>query len=98
MEDGSWEQREICFAPGDVLLLYSDGLIEAENAGREPFGREGLVACAEVRVGQTAGQIKEGIIQDVEQFTGAEHLLDDLVLFVVSREPAAQFELDEQGS
>jgi sigma-B regulation protein RsbU (phosphoserine phosphatase) len=99
LEDRSWEQREICFAPGDALLLYSDGLLEAENTGREPFGREGLVACAELRVGQTAGQIKEGIIQDVEQFTGAEHLLDDLVLFVVSREPGqGQFDLDEQGS
>ncbi|MBK9055866.1 MAG: SpoIIE family protein phosphatase [Chloroflexi bacterium] len=85
LEDMSWGQEKAYFAPGDVLVLYSDGLIEAENGVRELFGRQGLLACAKARVGHTAAQIKEGIINDVQQFTGDVHLLDDLVLLVGSR-------------
>lgn len=84
--DMSWGQEKAYFAPGDVLVLYSDGLIEAENGVRELFGRQGLLACARSRVGHTAVQIKEGIINDVQKFTGDGHLLDDLVLLVGSRE------------
>lgn len=86
LEDMSWGQQEVYFAPGDVLVLYSDGLIEAENIAHTLFGREGLWVSAKARTGHTATQIREGIINDVQQFTGDGHLLDDLVLFVGSRE------------
>lgn len=70
---------------GFMWFATQDGLIEAENVVRELFGRQGLLACAKARVGHTAAQIKEGIINDVQQFTGDGHLLDDLVLLVGSR-------------
>jgi sigma-B regulation protein RsbU (phosphoserine phosphatase) len=47
LEESSWEQREFVLAPGDRLLLYTDGLIEAENASGEQFGRRGLQAVVE---------------------------------------------------
>ncbi len=69
-----------------MWFATQDGLIEAENVVQELFGRQGLLACAKTRVGHTAVQIKDGIINDVQQFTGEVHLLDDLVLLVGSRE------------
>ncbi len=71
---------------GFMWFATQDGLIEAENVIQELFGRQGLLACAKTRVGHTAVQIKDGIINDVQQFTGEVHLLDDLVLLVGSRE------------
>ncbi|HEX6387733.1 MAG TPA: SpoIIE family protein phosphatase [Anaerolineae bacterium] len=85
-EDGAWEQREVQLAPRDVLVLYTDGLIEAENAAESLFGRKRLLAQTKGRLGETAAQIKESIIGDVQRFVGNGHLLDDLVLFVVLRE------------
>lgn len=90
LEENRWEQREVSFAPGDVLLLYTDGVIEAENEMVRPYGRERLRACAEGLVGGTAVQFKEGILQDVERFVGERPLPDDLVLFVISRLDTAE--------
>lgn len=85
LEEGRWEQRVVSFAPGDVLLLYTDGVIEAEDEAVRPYGRERLRACAAAKLGQTAVQFKVGILQDVQRFAGERPLPDDLVLFVISR-------------
>lgn len=50
------------------------------------FDRQRLLAHTQARLGGTAAQIKEGIIDDVRRFVGNGHLLDDVVLFVVLRE------------
>lgn len=38
LEENRWEQREVSFSPGDVLLLYTDGVIEADNEMVRPYG------------------------------------------------------------
>jgi serine phosphatase RsbU (regulator of sigma subunit) len=74
------------FAPGDAFVLYSDGLIEAENEVQDLFGREGLWAAAKTSLGYAAAPLKETILNAVQQFTGDGHLHDDLVLLVGLRE------------
>lgn len=82
----TWEQESVTFAPGDVLLLYTDGVIEAEGEPGMLYGRKKLLACARKRARETtAVQLKEEIIRDVQQFAGQHPPADDLVLFVVSR-------------
>jgi sigma-B regulation protein RsbU (phosphoserine phosphatase) len=38
LEDDSWTEREIILVPGDMLLLYTDGILEGSNLQGEPFG------------------------------------------------------------
>jgi len=42
IEDARYDQAEVAFAPGDGLLLYSDGISEAFDAGGGQFGEERL--------------------------------------------------------
>ena len=86
LEECSWEQREVQLLPEDVLCLYTDGVIEAEENPDSPFGMERLLACTKSRMGEMASEIKDGVISDVRRFVGERPLLDDLVLFVVKRE------------
>jgi sigma-B regulation protein RsbU (phosphoserine phosphatase) len=37
-EEDSWQEREVILVPGDVLLLYTDGILEGTNPAGEPFG------------------------------------------------------------
>ena len=86
LEECSWEQREVQLFPQDVLCLYSDGVIEAEQNQDSPFGMGRLLDCAKARVNGTAAEIQQGIIADILQFVGEAPQLDDIVLFVVKRE------------
>ena len=86
LETSTWEQREVQLRPQDVLCLYSDGVIEAEENPESPFGMARLLDSARARLGGTAEAVKEGIIEDVLQFAGDMPQLDDIVLLIVMRE------------
>jgi serine phosphatase RsbU (regulator of sigma subunit) len=86
LEERSWEQREAHLLPEDVLCLYTDGVIEAEENPDSAFGMERLHACTKARMRETAAEIKVGVIGDVRQFVGERPLPDDIVIFVVKRE------------
>lgn len=82
----TWREEMIRMAPGEALVLYTDGLIEAEDGAERPFGRRRLLAAAEGRMGETAVALQEGIVATVRGFVGERPLLDDLALMVVVRE------------
>ena len=72
------------FFPGDFLLLYSDGIIEARNEAREKYG---LLQLAELLAGrrwQSPEQIKNAILADVDQFSVAGPPEDDRTLLVLA--------------
>jgi phosphoserine phosphatase RsbU/P len=79
----AFEERELQLNAGDVLLLYTDGITEAENAGGEFFGEERLAALlAELHGASPAGTV-EAILAAVHGFAGTESLNDDATLVVM---------------
>ena len=80
---GATYQQAACdVRPGDVLVLYSDGVVEAATSADEEYGesrlREALVAAG------SAGpeDVRDGILASVGAFIGATALRDDLTLVV----------------
>lgn len=70
-------------APGDIMLLYTDGLTEAENPNQEAYGVERLSRVLADHAHQNATIIKQGILNDVRTFTDGANLFDDMTLIVV---------------
>ncbi len=77
----SYEEGRVALAPGDRLLLYTDGITEAPNAALEEFGEDRLIALA-----RTTGpaNLSSRTLDAVEQFTGGR-AADDATLLVVTR-------------
>lgn len=75
-------EDHIQLSVGDVLVLYTDGLIDAENAQREEFGterlREVLVNCGH----DNAHSIKQNIMRAVNNFIGDTARFDDITIIV----------------
>ncbi len=72
--------------PGDVLLLYTDGLPEALDAqGRAAFGYERIQAVLEI--GGSPQTVHDGVLQSFDHHVGEEALKDDLTMVVVARLP-----------
>jgi len=86
-EDQTWEEGGTDFAPGDVLVLYTDGVTDAQDAQGVFFGEDRLRASARANAGRTALDIQQAILADIDGFVGGARQQDDIALMVVLREP-----------
>ncbi len=84
--DATWGQRVVQLAPGDVLVLYTDGITEAQDAQESFFEqdrlRESLIANRE----HPAETIRDAILRAVDKFVRDAPQSDDIALAVVARQ------------
>jgi sigma-B regulation protein RsbU (phosphoserine phosphatase) len=82
LSDARYQQgcREI--RPGDTLVLYSDGLVEATSPTGEEYGEARLRELLKARCDASPEGIKEAILASVGEFLAAATLRDDLTLLV----------------
>ncbi len=73
------EQETVAIGPGDVVVLYTDGIVEAMNAREELYGFERFEALLRKGPGDPAA-LKDAVIRDVERFTGLSPQHDDMTL------------------
>jgi len=69
--------------PGDILVLYTDGVTEAHNMEGEMFGEKRLISLIREGGNLSAWEIKERILGEVETFTGDQPAFDDITLLVM---------------
>lgn len=73
------------FAPGDVLVLYTDGVTEAPNEDDKEFSGARLADVVRVLHQRSAREIDDGVLETVKRFTGDVSQRDDLTLVTVKR-------------
>jgi|SRR5579864_4997856 len=78
-----YEESVARLAPGDRLLLFTDGITEAAAAGGEEFGEQRLINFAQLDRGRSTEELKTRLLTEVKRF-GASQLQDDATLIVVS--------------
>ena len=84
-EEADYESRRATLAPGDALVLYSDGLTEAENAAGVPFEDSGVDAVIRgVGAGDPAS-LGRALIAAVETYAGDAKIADDLTVLTLIR-------------
>ncbi len=81
-----YKQASVPICPGDLLVLFSDGILEAANAHDEEFGEAGVVASIERNWNGTPEDICAAILADVSAFLGKELPQDDQTLLVARLE------------
>jgi sigma-B regulation protein RsbU (phosphoserine phosphatase) len=81
----TWEQNTVQLWPGDVLVLYSDGITEAEDSQADFFDEERLLEVVQANLGRSADGIQDAIIQNVRDFVGPAPQSDDMTLMVLVR-------------
>ncbi len=80
--DSSYRQETLRLNAGDLLVIFTDGLVEANNAEGEEFGENRIAAlAAQARLG-SAAEIRDSILKGVEEFSNGQRLADDLTLVV----------------
>lgn len=84
-----YRQATIESRPGDLLVVFSDGILEAANEKDEEFGEAGIAASIERNWGGNPTEICAAVLEDVRQFLGTCAPQDDQTLLVVRLDPVA---------
>jgi sigma-B regulation protein RsbU (phosphoserine phosphatase) len=87
LTDIEFETDTVSLAPGDLLIIYSDGITEAFNAADEDFGEERLMDVLMKHRITPVQQLMEEILSHVRAFMGNAPQSDDMSLLIVRRDP-----------
>ncbi len=83
LEDTEYTERSIKLEPGDVLLLYTDGLTDAINPAGEEFGLTGAQTVLTANRHEPCATIVHRLGEAVQNFTGPVEAFDDLTMVVL---------------
>ncbi|MES0884494.1 SpoIIE family protein phosphatase [Roseibium sp. SCP14] len=75
--------KDLAFGPGDILVLHTDGITEAESMNGELYGLERLSQSVHQNRDKSAKGIAEAVISDVKAHIGDHKVYDDITLVVL---------------
>ncbi len=84
LDEAEYEETHLPIEPGDKIVFYTDGIVEAMNKQKKMYGFERLHAAVAASRTENAEELMNAIIKDVSAFTGATPQHDDLTIIVVS--------------
>jgi serine phosphatase RsbU (regulator of sigma subunit) len=80
-----YETHKTKFRPGDMIVVTTDGVTEAENRAGDLYGEERLHPFLAGMHGSSADQVRDAIVEEVDRFSHPVGANDDLTILVVKR-------------
>ncbi len=90
LPEATYEAATVEIASGDLLVMYSDGLVEATNAAGEEFGDRRLVELLRSHADETPAKLREAVMSSLSTFTSASVMQDDLTFAIIRFDPEAR--------
>ena len=85
-DESDWKPATVQIPAGAALLLYTDGILDAQNQRREFFGVDQMLEVVQSNSGSSAQAVQDALISSVFAFAGAEPQLDDIALMILVRD------------
>ncbi len=80
MENMSFKEHHIQLVQGDMMCLYTDGVVEAEDRDHELFGEERLLDCFEGKSESDSAEIIASVKESIEAFIKGNSQFDDMTM------------------
>jgi serine phosphatase RsbU (regulator of sigma subunit)/pSer/pThr/pTyr-binding forkhead associated (FHA) protein len=87
-EAATFQEETVTLSPGDLLLVFSDGVSEALSADGEEYGEERIITTAKASPGATPAELLQALFADVRVFTRGAAQSDDITAMVLRYGPA----------
>jgi sigma-B regulation protein RsbU (phosphoserine phosphatase) len=78
-----YEEEAITLKPGDTMVLFSDGVTDAENPEGEQYGEERLLEALAGSARRAPDEVLEGVLTSVQSFTSGHPPADDVTVLVI---------------
>jgi len=91
--------RELQMGPGDRLVIFSDGLTDAQSVAEEEFGDERLIACCKsIAAGIDANGVADRVLRGVAEWSVGTEQFDDTTVVVIDVTPATEADPKHAGN
>ena len=84
LEDIDYQETQLELTPGDKVILYTDGIVEAMNEKEEMFGFERLLDVVQGTQSMSADSLLQEILNKVNEFADGATQHDDLTVIVIN--------------
>ena len=85
VDDTEYEERPISIRPGDIVLMYTDGVTEVEGTDGVQFGEEHLINLLRANAALSSREIHQALYQEIRNFARPDHVFDDVTMVVVKK-------------
>jgi serine phosphatase RsbU (regulator of sigma subunit) len=85
-EENDWTQDEVSITPHEILLLYTDGVMDAQNTSGEFINRKDILNVVQKNIGKPVKDVQQGILDRVHRFVGDAPRFDDITLVILGRD------------
>jgi sigma-B regulation protein RsbU (phosphoserine phosphatase) len=86
MPEAKYESATVTLAPGDWLIIFTDGLVEAENARQDEYGEARLLSAIEAGKGTEPAEMLKRLMAEVDLFVGNTPQHDDVTCLLLKSE------------
>lgn len=83
MESAAYESGTVTIEPGDLLVAFTDGVVEAENIRSEEYGQARFLSVLWANAATPANAILRSVLFDIDRFVGTAAQHDDVTLMVL---------------
>jgi len=84
-ENTLWGQGSVEIEPGDVLLLYTDGIPDAQNEDGDFYETTRFVETSTRSLDLAPQEMQAAILADIQEHVGNAHQFDDITLLILGR-------------
>ena len=86
LPDAAYQAASVELAPGDWLVVFTDGVVEAENARQEEFDEMRLLNTINLNVAVTPAEMLKRLMSDLDLFVGSTPQHDDVTCMLLKAE------------
>ena len=86
-ENATYEEERLTLAPGDWLIVFSDGISEAMNAAGDEFGEQRIIDCIQTNTALDPSRLLDALFSDVRDFARGAAQSDDITAMVLRYGP-----------
>jgi sigma-B regulation protein RsbU (phosphoserine phosphatase) len=87
LDDTGWGHSTVQLSPGALLLLYTDGVVDAQSPQQDRFGNEQMLDVLRASFGRSAQEVQEDLLTSLQRFMGDEPQFDDITVMTIRRNP-----------
>ncbi len=84
--EAKYESASVALAPGDWLIIFTDGLVEAENTRQEEYGETRLLSTIAAGAATAPAEMLNRLMAELDLFVGATPQHDDVTCLLVRAE------------